>query len=70
MRSTLSSRFTSTSALATAEFAMTSPVVSTNTVRVLDVDDDSRGAFGVGMAGAASVLISGVPPVDPKDSYS
>ena len=57
----------SISALVTAEPAMTSPVVSTNTVRLLDVDDDSRGAFGIGMAGAGSVLIPGVPPVEPTD---
>lgn len=58
---------TSNSAPSTAEPATAPPLVSTNTVRLLDVDDDSRGAFGIGMAGDGSVLIPGVPPVDPKD---
>lgn len=53
-----------------ATLTNTSPLVSTNTVRLLEVDDDSLGGFGVGATGAASVLIPAVPSDDCKDIYN
>lgn len=41
--------------------------MSTNTVRLLAVDDESLGAFGVGGDGSASVRMPGVSPRDPRD---
>lgn len=65
----LTSTSATVAAAAAATLATISPIVSTNTVRLLEVDDDSLGGFGVGVTGAALVFIPGIPSDDCTDIY-